>query len=250
DLVVGVWVGNANNEAMIDVTGISGAGPIWHQAIRSFLNGEPDSPFIQPPGLVHVEVCRLSGLLPTDDCPYRRWEWFLAGTQPVATDTFFRRVLVDRRTGKLAADGTDPAYTESELVLDLPPVFQVWAREEGLPLLVDLTGSAEAAFAEAESNQVVGPHLAYPDPNAVFYISPTMPPESQRILLRVISDETYGPLTLWLDGRPLTTFNEPPYELWWQLEVGIHDLKVTAETAEGTILTGPITSFTVGQGVN
>ncbi|MFZ0545325.1 MAG: transglycosylase domain-containing protein, partial [Candidatus Promineifilaceae bacterium] len=118
DLVVGVWVGNANNEAMIDVTGISGAGPIWHQAIRSFLNGEPDSPFVQPPGLVHVEVCRLSGLLPTDDCPYRRWEWFLAGTQPVATDTFFRRVLVDRRTGKLAADGTDPAYTESELVLD------------------------------------------------------------------------------------------------------------------------------------
>ena len=34
DVVVGVWVGNANNEKMNDVIGITGAGPIWHSVME------------------------------------------------------------------------------------------------------------------------------------------------------------------------------------------------------------------------
>jgi membrane carboxypeptidase/penicillin-binding protein PbpC len=246
ELVVGVWVGNANNEAMLDITGVSGAGPIWHQTMRSFLAGEPDSPFIQPPGLVRVEVCQLSGLLPTADCPYRRWEWFLAGTQPVTADTYFRQVVIDRRTGKLAADDIDPAYTETALALDLPPAFHLWARQEELPLLVDLMQTGEtAAVTELNGASVVGPRVAYPDPNAVFYLSTAITPEAQRILLKVVSDGNYGPLTLWLDGQTLTTFSLPPYELWWQLEPGEHYLSVTATAADGTTIMGPTMPFTV-----
>src|SRR5205814_1432543 len=37
DLVTGVWVGNANNAAMYKVSGISGAGPIWHDFMESAL---------------------------------------------------------------------------------------------------------------------------------------------------------------------------------------------------------------------
>jgi membrane carboxypeptidase/penicillin-binding protein PbpC len=245
ELVVGVWVGNANNEAMRDVTGVSGAGPIWHQAIRAFLAGEPDRPFVQPPGLVRVEVCRLSGLLPTEDCPYRRWEWFLAGTQPVGTDSYFRQVMIDRRTGKLAAEDANPAYTESQLVLDLPPVFHVWAREQGLPLLVDLMQTAEPTLPGETDTGPVGPWIAYPDPNAVFYLSTTIPPEAQRILVKVVSGENYGQLTLWLDGRLLTTFTEPPYEFWWQLEPGEHQFSVTGLAADGSTVSGPVISFVV-----
>jgi penicillin-binding protein 1C len=222
DLVVGVWVGNANNEAMLDVTGISGAGPIWHHAIRAFLAGEPDKAFIRPPGLVREEICLLSGLLPTEDCPYRRREWFLAGTQPETADTFFQEVVIDRRTGKLAAAGADPAFTEARLVLDLPPEFHIWAREEGLPLLADLTLAEASTTADTGQITPTGPTIAYPDPNAVFYLSAEIPLEAQRILVKVVSDANYGPVTLWLDGRALTTFTLPPYEFWLQLEPGAH----------------------------
>ena len=34
DLTVGVWVGNADNTPMKGVSGISGAGPIWHDFMR------------------------------------------------------------------------------------------------------------------------------------------------------------------------------------------------------------------------
>ncbi len=138
DLVVGVWVGNATNEPMHDVTGLSGAGPVWHYFMRTVLAGQPDKPFAQPPGMVMVEVCALSGLLPTEDCPYRQREWFLAGTQPVEMDSFYQRVTLDRATGLLANAATPPERQVAQLALDLPAQFHPWARAEGLLLLDDL----------------------------------------------------------------------------------------------------------------
>lgn len=226
DLVVGVWVGNANNQPMVDVTGVSGAGPIWHRAMRAFLAGEPDKTFVQPPGLVRVEVCRLSGLLPTEACPYRKWEWFLAGTQPVAYDTFFRRL----ETG-----------AAGEIFLDLPPEFHAWARAQGLPLLADRAQPGQPVAQPEE----VGLHLLYPDPGAVFYLSPALPPEAQRILLQVAGGESYGEVTVWLDGRPLAVFKQPPYQLWWQLEIGEHRLHLSGLARNGERVTGPVTAFTV-----
>ena len=244
DLVVGVWVGNSNNEAMSNVTGVSGAGPIWHQAMRAFLAGEPDKPFVQPPGLVRVEVCRLSGLLPTEACPYRVWEWFLAGTQPTAADHFFQAVMVDTRTGLLAAADTNPAYLEQKLVLDLPPEFHVWARAQGLPLLLDLQRVGGEVAAAVEIPTLA---LAYPDPNAVFYLSSSLPREAQRILLQVVNGEPYRHVTIWLDDQELSTFSQPPYQVWWTLAPGEHQLRVTGLAADGTPISSPITHFTVNE---
>lgn len=246
DLVVGVWVGNANNEAMTNVTGVSGAGPIWHQAMRAFLAGEPDKPFVQPSGLVRVEVCRLSGLLPTTVCPYRTWEWFLAGTQPVTADHFFQEVAIDKRTGRLAAADTNPAYIETKLVLDLPSEFHVWAREQGLPLLLDLEITDLVAAAADEATL----RLTYPDPNAVFYLSSTLPLTAQRILVQMVNGEHYRDVTVWLDGWPLTTFYQPPYQVWWQLEPGQHQLVVTGLTADNNLVSSAVTIFTVHEVTN
>ena len=64
DLTVGVWVGNADNTPMKGVSGISGAGPIWHDFMVTVLRDRPPLAFTQPDGLVRVEVCADSGLLP------------------------------------------------------------------------------------------------------------------------------------------------------------------------------------------
>ncbi len=64
DLAVGVWVGNADNAPMKDVSGITGAGPIWHDFMLAALRDTPIHDFTPPDGLVRVEVCADSGLLP------------------------------------------------------------------------------------------------------------------------------------------------------------------------------------------
>ena len=51
DLLVGVWVGNSNYEAMRNVTGLTGAAPIWHEIMRTILQGRLDRPF-RPPGWI------------------------------------------------------------------------------------------------------------------------------------------------------------------------------------------------------
>ncbi len=106
DLLVGVWVGNSNYEAMHDVTGVTGAAPIWNETMRALLQGQPDRPFVQPDGLKQVEVCELSGLLPTPACPHTRLEWFIPGTEPTQTDTYYQQVWIDPSTGSLADDST------------------------------------------------------------------------------------------------------------------------------------------------
>ncbi len=138
NLLVGVWVGNSNYEAMHDVTGVTGAAPIWNETIRDLLQGGPDRPFTRPDGLKQVEVCELSGLLPTPDCPHTRLEWFIPGTEPTQTDTYYQQVWVDSSTGLLADNSTPPDRRKPLIALDLPVEAQPWARLQGLPLLADL----------------------------------------------------------------------------------------------------------------
>ncbi|MEJ5375819.1 MAG: penicillin-binding protein 1C [bacterium] len=73
---VGVWVGNFSGEPMWNVSGISGAAPVWVE-IMNLLHSEKrcDIP-IPPSGLVKTEVA-----FPKDIEPPRQ-EWFLAGTEP------------------------------------------------------------------------------------------------------------------------------------------------------------------------
>ena len=84
DLAVGVWVGNADNTAMRDVSGISGAAPIWHDFMETALRNVPAHAFTVPPGIVHETICPATGLPPDASCTDRRDEVFIAGTQPHA----------------------------------------------------------------------------------------------------------------------------------------------------------------------
>jgi 1A family penicillin-binding protein len=56
NLAVAVWVGNADDSPMQNVTGIVGAAPIFHGFMQQALNGQPDSWFPVPAGLTTANV--------------------------------------------------------------------------------------------------------------------------------------------------------------------------------------------------
>ena len=72
DLVAGVWVGNNDNSPMRDVSGVTGAAPIWHDFMEEALQGVPVQTFGQPESIVAMEICSNSGTLPGAACPERR----------------------------------------------------------------------------------------------------------------------------------------------------------------------------------
>ncbi|GCF06851.1 transglycosylase domain-containing protein [Dictyobacter arantiisoli] len=49
DYTVGVWAGNNDNSPMVNVTGVDGAGPIWHDTMMAVEQGHPIRSFPAPP---------------------------------------------------------------------------------------------------------------------------------------------------------------------------------------------------------
>ncbi len=70
---VGVWVGNFDGEPMRDVSGVSGAAPVWARIMRELHRSDPAVPSRPPAGVESIEV-DFDGLEPS------RPEWFLDGT--------------------------------------------------------------------------------------------------------------------------------------------------------------------------
>ena len=71
---VGVWVGNFSGEAMHDVSGVSGAAPVWRDVLDEAMRGVPAVAPAPPAGLLHAST-HFGTLAPDRD------EWFLEGTQ-------------------------------------------------------------------------------------------------------------------------------------------------------------------------
>ena len=242
DLVVGVWAGNADYQPMRDVTGVTGAAPIWHQFMRAVLTGSPEREFSRPSGLVRVEVCALSGLLPSEDCPYRRWEWFITGTEPAQTDNLYRKVTVDAATGRLADAATPPEQRKSIVVLDLPPQAAPWARSKGIILFSDLTSTT------TQNPQSSVLYLINPPANALYRYVESVSGETQRLRLEAVSPAGGGSLrevTLWVDGQMVARLTQPPYQAWWPMTPGIHEAWAEAVTRDGDRLTSEHIRFEV-----
>jgi membrane peptidoglycan carboxypeptidase len=132
-LSVAVWVGNNDNEEMKDVTGLSGAAPIWHDVMLYYLKDKPVEEWQEPPGLVRAQVGRLSGLLPTQYTQGAITELFLEGTVPTQRDNIYQGVRINRENGKLATAYTPPEKVEERVYEVYPPVAADWVREQGIP---------------------------------------------------------------------------------------------------------------------
>jgi len=131
-LVVSVWMGSQGEDIPKNLLkeGITG---IWHSVIQYASQNLPVEGWLQPPGIVQMEVCDPSGLLPDKDCPSTVSEIFLEGSQPTQTDTLYERLQINRETGRLATLFTPPEFIESRIYMMLPPQAVAWAKIADIP---------------------------------------------------------------------------------------------------------------------
>lgn len=291
-LVTGVWVGNADNAPMRDVSGITGAGPIWHDFMTEVLGDVPAQPFPRPDGLVQIEVCADSGLLPGAEgggvagpsnatvwaqntrsgrpdgassagivtCPYRRLEWFIAGTEPTTVDTTHQRIGIDLRTGRPADPSAPLDAVRMQTFWILPPEYANWAEENGIPQPVEASperSGAETsetaglrASAASPSGRTGGREirLTSPDGNDIYRLDPRLPAEVQRVAVTAAPGAELvaadAAVTLLLDGAPLASVQGPDYTAWWQLRPGRHTFQALwAGPAGRQVASEPVTVF-------
>lgn len=119
---VGVWVGNASGAPMQQVSGVSGAAPVWQAIVRALHAGAPSRPPALPPGIVSVRADIAAGREPARD------EFFLAGTEQ-------RRAIAGAQLQGQRREGITSPRDGSVYALDpdIPPAAQriVFEGEEG-----------------------------------------------------------------------------------------------------------------------
>ena len=75
---------------MNNVTGASGAAPIWKSVMERYHEGLPYRWYERPRNVVAETVCQPSGLQPSPDCQRQRVELFIAGTEPKVVDNLWQ----------------------------------------------------------------------------------------------------------------------------------------------------------------
>jgi len=122
---VGVWVGNFSGEPMREVSGVTGAAPLWLEVMNSLCDDDADPEDVPPAGLI-----RGSAGAGRDQRP----EWFIRGTEPEG-------VLSED-----AAAGVRITYPPAGAVFALDPdmprerqriVFSAQGRSDGLRWLLN-----------------------------------------------------------------------------------------------------------------
>ena len=89
-LVVGVWTGNTDNSEMLNISGLTGAAPLWSDYMQAVygnadllevlkINGAPPAAeFVSPSGLEKRPLCQIASItIGATDCQPSGSEWFL-----------------------------------------------------------------------------------------------------------------------------------------------------------------------------
>ena len=205
DLAIGVWAGNADGSAMTDVSGVEGAGPIWHDAMLAAALARPMRGFDRPAGISEITVCAPIGLLPGLACPSPVRERFVAGTAPTATETYYRR------------------GPNGETLIDPPLEARAWARDAGLSL-ASAGAWDTAAVTEPLREDVV--RIVAPATGTVIYRAPELP--TQVLIVRASVAPAVTRVVFEIDGATVGETSGDAPRVEWPLVSGVHALRVHA----------------------
>lgn len=199
EYTVGVWVGNFDNTPMQNVSGVSGAGPIFRDIFLQLRDMTPPTWFVEPAGLVHGTIDPRTGHRLPPDIATRmsREEIFLGNSlPPVAT-----RADYDFDTGKAL----------------LPREYASWVKQGDAWLagLVDLKPLA---------HDPVSPRILSPADGAIIFLDPDLSEGGRRLVLRCAGD---APVR-W-GSHSLKIEDANGQSVAW-LTTGKHELTATDET--------------------
>jgi penicillin-binding protein 1C len=229
DRIVGVWVGNADNTPMRGTSGITGAGPIYHDVMLAASRGSRPSLPARPSGMESAVICRLSGKLATEQCPETLTEYFAPGTKPAEADDMYRSVLLDRRNGLLAGSGCDVSVTTRQVFAVFPPDIRKWARENGWKQMPDAYSPlcGQSVFAGNTQSWL---HVVRPEQFDSYETDPMVPNESEHIIFEARASDDVEEVEWLVDGKKVGVGDKPDYRYSWLPELGTHTVQAVTGT--------------------
>ncbi len=201
DFTLGVWVGNFNHSSMQNVSGVSGAGPIFANIMMMLYNNR-DWPgkYSIPDDIVKVPICALSGKKPNRNCL-----------------SIIEEIIPERDLAVYEKDSCKMHINyKGEKFIVLPEKYREWAINLGIKAPPD------------EYCQEQGFSISNPKDGVTYYRLSNLSPEFQSIRFELKNSNMKGKIEWILNGIPLqTTFKE--HSFLWQVKPGSYTLKAISE---------------------
>ncbi|MCC7210094.1 MAG: transglycosylase domain-containing protein, partial [Anaerolineae bacterium] len=116
NVVVGVWVGNADGTPMIGTSGLTGAAPIWNAVMTGTLQGTPPQEFAVPDTVTQATYCADYGTADFAECVNRATELFFTANPPPPPESVVQTLPIDQFSGLIANENC-PDYVENRVFL-------------------------------------------------------------------------------------------------------------------------------------
>ena len=260
DYTVGVWAGNFDASPMHGVSGVTGAGQIFYDVMMLVHEHSTPPDFSVPDGLVQVNVCPVSGLLPNPNCGATMKEWFIRGKEPKQHCTIHQAFRVPDE------DGT----TRDRVYEIFPPEYQTWAANERIPQppqgaipvaalaqkrspqssienrqLTIASSSSNPQSPDRQlsnrtlSNRQIAFRILSPLPGDIFKIDPVLRPEYQTIKVLAAIPPQYSDVKLVVNRKEKLPMSDAG--VWWTLKKGSQQLQLEAKNGKRVVFSRPVT---------
>jgi len=164
--VLAVWIGNFDNQGNPVFIGKKTAAPLLFEIIHALsVNiGHVDMKYQLPHhiNLTKVDICKSSGMLPNKHCPFTEKVWFIPGVSPIQSDTIYREVAINPKTGLRACHFSYPIDGAIQF-----KVYEFWSsdllkifKRAGIPRLTPPPYDADCAVSKVGqgfSPQIISP---------------------------------------------------------------------------------------------
>lgn len=201
DFTLGVWVGNFNHSSMQNVSGVSGAGPIFANIMMMLYNDrEWPEKYPIPSDIVKVPICALSGKKPNINC-----------------SSIIEEIIPERDLANYERDICNMHIKhKGEIFTVLPEKYHEWAKNLGIK-----TPPNEYCQEKEFS-------ISNPKDGVIYYRLSNLSPEFQSIRFELKNSTTEGKIEWILNGIHLQTTSKE-HSFLWQVNPGRYILKAVSE---------------------
>ncbi len=200
-LTVGVWMGNFEGETVVGQTGSSIPASVVRTILDELTKTYSAQEFAQPESYIQQNVCTLSGMKATEDCPSVTREYVALGRSVHFEPCSWH----ETRNGKT--------------IIKYPSEYQHWAAQKNFSGETQIDGS-ELSF-------------LYPRNNAHFIFDPTIKPSAQMLPVEVTGGH-HTSASLYYDGKNMGTVSDV-FSWHIALERGTHTLTAECGTERTSI---------------
>jgi penicillin-binding protein 1C len=185
--VLAVWVGDFSGAGNPAFVGAKAAAPLFFEIVDSVAAQEPAAfahfARLPPKGVRRIDVCALSGGLPTAHCPHRRSSWFIPGRSPIEPCSIHRAIALDGQGRRTCTGGPPAVATE---------IFEVWPSD--LAKLFSAAGLPRRPLPppapgcdDGVATPGVAPHITSPLAGVTYALRAERP-DARTIALQAVTD--------------------------------------------------------------